>query len=112
MQLYMGSEAQKKQSFMWDHNVRFHEGRVSDNMMDDFEMIMVEQFRKPLSRILDEGLRIRNLENDDFITRDEQDYKRVVCLNSRDEYFQSEYVRVGFSRGNREPGHALAGVSQ
>ena len=32
-------------------------------MRDDFEMILVEQFRKSLSRILDEGLRIRNLEN-------------------------------------------------
>ena len=61
-------------------------------------MEVVGRFRDPLTRILDEAVRIKDaemLENKLL----EPDEKKYICLNSKLDYFKSQVVRTTFSKG-------------
>ena len=48
-------------------------------------------FKDPLTRILDEAVRIKDLEDD----------PAANCLNSKGEYFQSQYIRTSYTKGTQ-----------
>ena len=52
-------------------------------------MKITSKAKDPLDRVLEEGVAIKDLELDPGID----------CLNSRSEYFQSEFITVQYSKG-------------
>ena len=55
----------------------------------DYTMEVVATGQKPLTRVIDEGIRVKDLEND----------TKIDCLNSKSEYYQAEFIRVSYTRG-------------
>ena len=42
-----------------------------------------------LSRVLEEGIRIKDMESD----------KNILILNSKEEYFQDSYIKTNYNQG-------------
>ena len=75
---------------MWRHTLEAHGGIIGPlNGLNDYSMKVTDNFKDPLSRILDEAVRIKDLEDD----------PSVNCLNSKGEYFQSQYIRTSYQKG-------------
>ena len=85
-----GPEGQNEKSYMWRHTLEAHGGLIGSlNGLNDYSMKVTGTFKDPLSRILDEAVRIKDLEDD----------PSVNCLNSKGEYFQSQYIRTSYQKG-------------
>ena len=85
--LYRGK---KDNSFMWRHTLEEHGGVIgSGGGITDYSMECLSTFKKPLTRILEEAVRIQRQSED----------PKTISLNSKMEYFGSEYVRTVFTKG-------------
>ena len=73
-----------------DHCIEVHGGTKGPNEgSDDFIPVVYSSFRDPLSRILDEGVRIKAVVDDDTLD----------CLNTMMTYYKAEYVRLRADKG-------------
>ena len=100
LQLYRGSHKQREKSFMWHHTREVHGGVIGDQGgLGDYKMEVVSRFSDPMSRILEEAVRIREAESLD-LGWSEANGKRTICLNGKLEYFQSQMVNTNFSKGS------------
>ena len=86
---------------MWHHTQQVHGGVLGDQGegLRDYKMEVVGRFRDPLSRILDEAIRIKDAEIKEKNVLDE---KKIVCLNSKLDYFKSQAVHTTFSKGAKK----------
>ena len=103
LKLYRGSRKEKEKSFMWHHTQQVHGGVLGDQGegLRDYKMEVVGRFRDPLSRILDEAIRIKDAE-----TKEKNvpviNQKKIVCLNSKLDFFKSQAVHTTFSKGAKK----------
>ena len=75
---------------MWRHALEAHGGVIGPlNGLKDFSMKVTGTFKDPLTRILNEAVRIKDLE----------DEPSVNCLNSKGEYYKSQYIRTSYHKG-------------
>ena len=75
---------------MYRHCQESHGGVKGPNGgLEDFTMKVTKTFQDPLTRILDEVVRIKDLE----------DNNNFMCLNTKEEYYQSQYIRITYSKG-------------
>ena len=80
----------KEKSVMWNHCAEIHSGEIGpSNGLYDFEMTIISAGAKPLERILEEGVRIKDLEAD----------TQIDCLNGKTEYFRAEYIKTTYNKG-------------
>ena len=85
-----GGEGEDDKSFMWRHTLEVHGGVIGPLQgLNDYSMKVTGTFKDPLTRILDEAVRIKDLEDD----------PKVNCLNSKGEYYQSQYIRTCYKKG-------------
>ena len=85
---------------MWHHTREVHGGVIGDQGgLGDYKMEVVSRFSDPMSRILEEAVRIREAESLD-LGWSEANGKRTICLNGKLEYFQSQMVNTNFSKGS------------
>ena len=59
----------------------------------DFQITQLRQWSKPLHRLRDEALVIKELE-------DMEEFGEAVFLNSKEDFMQSHKVTLTFGRGN------------
>ena len=52
-------EEEGSSSWMADHTRSHHGGVISDNPLDDYDFLLIDQNRKPLLRQLEEAVRIK-----------------------------------------------------
>ena len=83
-----------KSSWMWDHTEKVHQGIISDELSDDYNFRVAGSFRDPLSRQLDESVRIGMVTN---LGRVGGVNKKCVLLNRKDEHYQPRMVLPSFS---------------
>ena len=69
--------------------------------LTDYKMEVVGRFRDPLSRILDEAIRIKDAEMKEK-NLPVPDQKKVICMNSKLDYFKSQAVHTTFGKGARK----------
>ena len=82
------TDVAKKDSWMWEHTMSVHDGLRGDhNGLLDYKPVVYGAFIEALLRIIDEGVRIK----------DKLDDPRVMCLNSKNEYFKPQYSRMMYS---------------
>ena len=75
---------------MWHHTQQAHGGVIGEERgLRDYKMEVVGRFRDPLTRILDEAVRIKDAENSEKNWSAENG-KKFVCLNSKLDYFKSQ----------------------
>ena len=85
--LYIGK---KENSFQWRHTNEKHNGIIGTNKgAGDYKMKPLNKFNSALTRVLEEAVRIQQLESD----------PKLDNSNSRFEYFGPEYVRPSFTKG-------------
>ena len=112
MALYTSrSENQRAKSFMFRHAASHHDGLLGpEGGWKDFRMKVTSSFKKPLDRILEESIRIRNQEdqaqvgaelNKTSTELNTTQPQQVISLNSKLDYHQSSCVRTTFTRGAR-----------
>ena len=83
-----------QKSVLWKHAVLCHEGVLGpDKGTQDFQMTKLRQWTKPLQRLTDEALLIKELE-------DMEEVGEAVCLNSKEDFMQSHKVTLTFGSGN------------
>jgi len=71
--------------YQWEHTSDVHEGiQGPSNGENDYKPVVYKSFRDPLTRIQDEGTRIKLVYDDD----------EMRCLNSMVTYYRAEYVRL------------------
>ena len=90
----VGEEGQgeNEKSYMWRHTLESHGGVIGPhNGLNDYSMKVTGTFNDPLSRILNEAVKIKNLEDD----------PSIKCLNSKREYYQSQYIRTSYQKGTQ-----------
>ena len=95
MELYNGSENAKSRSFMWEHTQAHHSGIIGDS---DYEIKLTGTHTTPLDRIMDEAVRIKNLQSEANLNQ------TTKILNGKSEYFQAEYfnLHINYSKGPSE----------
>ena len=77
---------------MWRHTLEAHGGVLGPlSGLNDYSMKVTGVFKDPLSRILDEAVRIKDLEDD----------PAANCRNSKGEYFQRQYIRTSYTKGTQ-----------
>ena len=82
--------ARKDGSFMHKHMMEEHEGVMGgEGGIFDFKMEALNRFRDPLTRILEEAVRIQEIDGD----------PRVKMMNSKMEHYGPQYVRPEFTKG-------------
>ena len=87
MVLYSG---RKDNSFMSRHTEEEHDGVMGeDGGKTDYKMKVLNTFKDSLTRILEEAVRIQKQSED----------PTIKSMNSKMEYFGSEYVRTVFMKG-------------
>ena len=80
-------------SLMWRHTGSCHGGVVGrEGGVKDYKMEPKERFREPLTRIMNEAVRIEMQEKD----------PKVISLNSKREYFGAQFISPVFEKGVRE----------
>ena len=62
-----GDEEVGSSSWMADHTRSHHEGVISDNPLDDYDFLIIDQNRKPLLRLLEEAVRIKVAKASGFV---------------------------------------------
>ena len=85
-----------KSSWMWDHTLEVHQGVISQDMANDYTFKVVGSFGDPLSRQLDESVRIGMVMNMGGVLGDTGG-GRSVLLNRKDEHYQPRMVLPTFS---------------
>ena len=84
--LYIGK---KDNSFQWKHTLERHGGVIGENKgAKDYKMKPLNKFKKSLTRVIEEAVRIQQLESD----------PNLENLNSRLEYFAPKYGRPSFTK--------------
>ena len=68
-------------SWMADHARSHHAGIISANVTDDFDFVILDQFRKPLLRQLEEAVRIKQSKEVGFIMLGRGPKARKMLLN-------------------------------
>ena len=63
-----------------------------ENGLLDYKMKVLNTFKESLNRILEEAVRIQQLDGD----------QRIEMLNSKIEYYAPQYVRPSYSKGPAE----------
>ena len=90
MALYRGTRKEKEKSFMYDHCTESHGGVMGPTEgQDDFKMEITSHSSKPLERILEEGVTVKELVNS----------QEVNCLNTKKEYYHAQFISVSYSQG-------------
>ena len=75
------------------HTLETHGGsKGPDNGLKDYRMELLQTHKKPLTRLLMEGV----------LVKDHEDDPEVESLNSRAEYFQPEFIRTSYQRGAQQ----------
>ncbi len=75
---------------MWIYCMESHQGILGpDNGLKDFHMTVSSTSKPPLDRVLEEGIAIVSLEDD----------RNISCLNRKEDYFHSEYIRARYQKG-------------
>ena len=64
----------------------------ADGGIGDYTMTPKENFKDPLTRIVNEAVRIEEQERD----------PKVISLNTKREYYGAQFVRPVFEKGARE----------
>ena len=90
-----GSRPQPRSSWMWDHVVEVHQGVISQDPHKDFNFQLMGSFTDPLSRQLDESVRIGMVNSHGKVLGDRWP-GRVVLLNRKDEHYQPRLVLPSF----------------
>ena len=85
--LYRGK---KEGSFMHKHAVECHGGVLGvGGGINDFSMEALNRGMGPLNRVLEEAVRIQEIDSD----------PKIKVLNSKLEYYGAQYVRPAFVKG-------------
>ena len=78
---------------MHKHMVEKHHGLIGEEGgLFDFKMEALNTFRDALPRVVEEAVRIQQIDND----------PKVQMLNSKIEYYAPQYVRPAFTKGPAE----------
>ena len=81
---------------MWIHTQEYHQGVIGpENGIYDFTMEVSSTSCPTLARILEEGVVVKELEENE----------QIECLNSKGEYYQPEFIRTVYSKGARREAH-------
>ena len=80
---------------MWDHVEEVHQGVISQDPAHDFNFQLMGSFKDPLSRQLDESVRIAMVYNYGKVVGDRWP-GRTVLLNRKDEHYQPRMVLPSF----------------
>ena len=99
MKKYRGSDKAKEESFMWQHCKTYHNSEFGN--MSDFKVTLTGQHRSPLDRIMDEALRIRQLEHksrENFKNTQQNPASKLICMNSKSEYYTAEYFSTRYMK--------------
>ena len=76
-------------SWMWEHTHSHHNGvRGPNEGILDYTPSVTGVHRMVLDRTLDEGVRVK----------DRMDMRDMLCLNTKNEYYKAEYVRLDIRR--------------
>ena len=85
----------QNKSVLWRHTRDRHQGILGDEGgVHDYKMSLLGKDNNPLSRQCREGLYIADLE-------DKEEQGTVKCLNSKQDFLQSQRVTLDFRRGER-----------
>ena len=89
--LYQGTNRdQLQKSWMHRHTMDSHGGVKGPNGgIHDYKMTLLSTHRKPLTRLLTEGV----------VIKDNEDNPAILSLNSREEYFQAGFIRTNYQSG-------------
>ena len=88
-------KVKQKSSWMWDDTEEAHQGIISENVSDDYSFRVAGSFKDPLSRQLDESVRIGMVTNLGRVVGVD---KKCVLLNRKDEPYQPRMVLPYFSK--------------
>ena len=85
-------------SWMWDHTQSHHNAAISQDFRQDFTFRLQGVFRDPLSRQLDEAVRIGMVEGHGKVLGDRSEGVggSAVVLNRKDEHYQPKVVHCNF----------------
>ena len=83
---------------MWDHSVSHHGGVISQDSSADYTFRIQGVFRDPLTRQLDEAVRIGMVEGHGKVLGDRSEGVGglAVVLNRKDEHYQPKVVHYSF----------------
>ena len=84
-------EKKSSKNFMWRHTEEHHNGVIT-NPETDYRFGVVSSHQEALNRVLDEAVRIQDIEGD----------SSVNSMNGRQEYYAPQYVRPAFEKGPAE----------
>ena len=82
---------------MWDHTQVAHQGVISENMERDYNFRIEGSFKDPLSRQLDESVRIGMATNLGRGVGGGLGNRKCVLLNRKDEHYQPRVILPSFS---------------
>ena len=74
-------EGEGSSSWMADHTRSHHGGVISDNPLDDYDFLLVEQNRKPLLRQLEESVRIKMAKESGYVMLGRGPRARKLLVN-------------------------------
>ena len=90
-------------SWMADHTRDSHGGVMSADPLDDYEFGCTGSFKKPLSRQIDENLRITRAENTGKVKVGRKIWNvGLPLLNRKHEYWAPRTMSFSFSNFNRQ----------
>ena len=93
-------EEEASSSWMADHTRSHHGGVISDNPLDDYDFLLIDQNRKPLLRQLEESVRIKTAKENGFVMlgrgpRAKKLLVNKVLLNRKMENFSPWLLTLG-----------------
>ena len=99
-----GQEEEEVSSWMADHTVTCHTGEVSENLLNDYDFMVIGTWKKPLQRQVEESVRIRNARTRGFLMlgRGKRKKKMLVnkqILNRKLENFSPCFLTLGGGDG-------------
>ena len=81
---------------MWKHTDKVHGGDLGpDRGLRDYQMSKLGSWSKPLHRLAEEGLYIKELE-------DLESDGLATCMNSKEDWQQCHKVTLNFNRGSNK----------
>ena len=93
-----GAKRKPFSSWMWDHTESHHGGVISQNIRQEYTFRQQGLFRDPLSRQLDEAVRISMVEGRGKVLGDRAEGVggAAVVLNRKEEHYQPKVVHYNF----------------
>ena len=86
----------ESKSVLWKHTDKVHSGDLGpDRGLRDYQMSKLGSWSKPLHRLAEEGLYIKELE-------DLETDGLATCLNSKEDWQQCHKVTLNFNRGSNK----------